>query len=290
MKLALQIPYFTWPGGPAQLAPTLAEISRTADAVGYDSIWLMDHYFQIFGPPEQDMLEAYTALGFIAAHTSRVKLGTLVTGVTYRNPGILAKAVTTLDVLSQGRAWLGIGAAWFQREHAGLGVEFPPTKERFARLEETIQIVNQMWSDDNGPYNGRYYQLAETINVPQPVSQPRPPILIGGKGEKKTLRLVAKYAEATNMPAIASPEEARQKYEILRAHCDALGRNYDDIERSINRRMVIGEGSSPAQIVDELGRYAEAGVQMVTGMLVGAEQIAPLETVGREIIPQIKDF
>lgn len=290
MKLALQIPNFTWPGGPAELGPKLAEIARTAEDVGYDSIWVMDHYFQIFGPADRDMLEGYTALGYIAAHTKRVKLGTLVTGVTYRNPGILAKTVTTLDVLSGGRAWLGIGAAWFEREHVGLGVPFPPLKERFERLEETLQICKQMWSEDNGPYSGKHYQLAETLNVPQTLSKPHPPILIGGRGERKTLRLAAKYGNASNMPGINTPEEARQKYDVLRAHCDALGRDYNEIERSLQRRMVIGEGSSPAQVVDELGRFAEAGVQMMTGMLVGAEQITPLEIVGRDIIPQIKDL
>jgi F420-dependent oxidoreductase-like protein len=184
MKLGLQIPYFTWPGGAPQLGQKLAEISRAAEDTGYASIWVMDHYFQIpgVGKPEEDMLEAYTTLGYVAAHTSRVGLGTLVTGVTYRHPGLLAKQVTTLDVLSGGRAWLGIGAAWFEREHLGLGVPFPPLKGRFQRLEEALRIAHQMWSDDNGPFTGKHYQLAETLNVPQALTKPHPPILIGGGG------------------------------------------------------------------------------------------------------------
>jgi len=194
VKIGLQIPYFTWAGGPSELGPKLGEIVRTAEGAGYDSIWVMDHYFQIpmVGAAELDMLEAYTTLGFIAGQTSRVGLGSMITGVTYRHPGLLIKEVTTLDVLSGGRAWLGIGAAWFEREHLGLGVPFPPLKERFERLEEALQIANQMWSDDNsGPYEGKHYKLAETLNVPQALSKPRPRIMIGGGGEKKTLRLVA---------------------------------------------------------------------------------------------------
>jgi F420-dependent oxidoreductase-like protein len=289
MKLGLQIPYFTWPGGPAEIAPRLAEIARTAEDVGYSSIWVMDHHFQIpmVGAAEMDMLEAYTALGYIAGQTSRVKLGTLVTGVTYRYPGVLAKQVTTLDVLSGGRAYLGIGAAWFEREHVGLGVPFPPLKERFQRLEEALRIAHQMWSDDNGPFEGKHYQLAETLNVPQAISKPHPPILIGGAGEKKTLRFVAKYADACNVFA-ESPEAVARKFAILRQHCENEGRNYDDIEKTIISRIHLGEGGKTAdQVVEEFGRYAEAGVQTVLGALMGMEHKTPFETVGRDIIPQL---
>jgi F420-dependent oxidoreductase-like protein len=291
MKLGLQIPYFTWPDGPPALGAKLAEISRAAEGAGYDSIWVMDHFFQIpmVGAAEQDMLESYTALGFIAAHTSRVKLGTMVTGVTYRHPGILAKQVTTLDVLSGGRAYLGIGAAWFDREHAGLGVAFPPLKERFQRLEEALQIAKQMWSDDNGPFAGKHYQLAETLNSPQALSKPHPPILIGGSGEKKTLRLVAKYADACNIYG-DSPSGVARKLGILREHCDAVGRSYDDIEKTIIRPMGFGEGSSPAQVVQTLGEFAEVGVQTVIGALLGVESMTPIETVARDVIPQIEKF
>ena len=288
MKLGLQLPYFTWPGGPPALGGKLAEIARSAEGAGYDSIWVMDHFFQIpmAGPAEWDMLEAYTALGYLAGQTSRVRLGALVTGVTYRHPGILAKQVSTLDVLSGGRAYLGIGAAWYEREHLGLGVPFPPLKERFQRLEEALRIVKQMWSGEVAPFEGKHYQLAETLNVPMPISKPHPPILIGGSGEKKTLRLVAKYANACNLFA-ESPSAVARKLAILREHCDAVGRNYDEIEKTIIRPMGFGEGSSPAQVVQMLGEYAEVGVQTCLGVLLGAENIVPIETVGRDVIPQI---
>src|SRR5512139_3383067 len=207
MKIGLQIPNFTWPGSPANLGSKLAEIARTADDAGFASVWVMDHFFQIgsrdrsmgLGPSEDEMLEGYSTLSYLAGMTKKVTLGTMVTGVIYRYPGILVKTVTTLDVLSGGRAYLGIGAAWNEREARGLGVPFPPVKERFERLEETLQIANQMWSENNGAYAGKYYQLAETLCTPQPLSKPHPPILIGGSGEKKTLQLVAKYADACNL-------------------------------------------------------------------------------------------
>lgn len=289
MKLGLQIPYFTWPGGPDQIAPRLAEFVRTAEDVGYTSVWVMDHFFQIphIARAELDMLEAYTALGYIAAHTSRVRLGALVTGVTYRHPGILAKQVTTLDVLSGGRANLGIGAAWFDREHQGLGVPFPPLKERFQRLEEALRIALQMWGDDNGPFQGKHYQLAETLNVPQSLSRPHPPILIGGSGERKTLKLVARYADACNLFA-DSPGGVARKLSILREHCANEGRNYDEIEKTIITPIHLGEGGKTADaVVQELGAYAEAGVQTVLGALVGMEHRTPFEVVGRDIIPQL---
>ena len=202
MKIGLQIPSFTWPGGPENLGADLATIVRTADQAGFDSISVMDHFFQIrsIGPPDREMLVAYPTLASIAAHTSRAKLMAMVTGVTYRHPGILAKTVTTLDVLSGGRAWLGIGGAWNEQEDRGLGVPFPPLAERFERLEETIQICLRMWSDDDAPYQGRHYRLERPLNSPQSLSRPHPPILIGGSGERKTLRLVARTAT----PAISS--------------------------------------------------------------------------------------
>jgi F420-dependent oxidoreductase-like protein len=289
MKVGLQIPFFTWQGGPQDLGTKLGEIARTAESASYDSIWVMDHHFQIpmVGPVELDMLEAYTTLGFIAGQTSRVGVGTLITGVTYRHPGILIKQVTTLDVLSGGRAWLGIGAAWFEREHVGLGVPFPPLKERFERLEEALQIANQMWSDDNnGPFEGKHYQLAETINVPQALSKPRPRIMVGGGGEKKTLRLVAKYADACNIPGM-DPSEVRRKLDILRQHCEREGRDYDDIEKTIITVMNVGpDGSQAGQLIEQLGRFSEVGVQAAIGALIGVENIKPIEIMGRDVIPQ----
>ena len=290
MKVGLQIPYFTWAGGPPELGTKLADIAATADAAGFDSIWVMDHYFQIpfVGPVELEMLEAYTALGFIAAHTNKATLGTMVTGVTYRHPGILVKQVTTLDVLSGGRAWLGIGAAWFDREHAGLGVPFPPLKERFQRLEDALQIAHQMWGEDNGPFEGKHYALKETLNVPQALSKPHPRILIGGMGEKKTLRLVARYADASNITGQVGADGLRRKYEILREHCDREGRNYDDIERTVLWIMNPGpNGENTGDMVVQFGRMAEAGAQTIIGSVGGVDSIKPLEVIGRDVIPQV---
>ena len=287
MKLGLQIPYFTWPGGPPELGPRLAEVARAADDVGFSSIWVMDHFFQLqgLGPAELDMLEAYTTLGFIAAHTSRARLGTMVTGVTYRHPGILVKQVTTLDVLSGGRAWMGIGAAWFEREHLALGVPFPPVSERFERLEEALQIALQMWSEDNGPYQGKHYQLAETLNSPQALTKPHPPILIGGSGERKTLRLVARYADGCNL--FGDPPTVRHKLEVLRRHCEAEGRNYNDIEKTVLIPFDLGpDGSATEQLVQRLAAYAEVGVQTVIGGFA-VDPLGPVEIMGRDVLPQV---
>jgi F420-dependent oxidoreductase-like protein len=234
VKLGLHYWNYSTPADPAEIAPTLAETARVAEQAGFSTFTVMDHYFQMeyAGGAEQPMLEAYTTLGHVAALTERLTLGVLVTGVMYRHPGLLAKIVTTLDVLSRGRARLGIGASWYDREQAGLGVPVVPVAERFERLEETLQICLQMWSDDNGPYQGRHYQLTETLCVPAPLSRPHPPILIGGGGEKKTLLLAARYADACNVFG-SSPEDVAHKLNVLRAHCDAEGRDYDRITKTV---------------------------------------------------------
>jgi F420-dependent oxidoreductase-like protein len=231
MELGLHIADFTWNGGDAEIGARLADHARSAEDAGITRITVMDHFWQIgvIGAPERAMLEAYTALGFIAARTRKVLLHTLVTGVTYRQPGLLAKQVTTLDVLSGGRAGLGIGAAWNADESAGLGFDFPPTAERFERLEEAVQVCLRMWSDSDAPFEGQHYRLGRALNSPQNVSRPRPYLMIGGGGEKKTLRLVAQYADACNM--FAGPDAAR-KLKILKEHCDAVGRDYDSIEKT----------------------------------------------------------
>lgn len=289
MKLGLQLPNLTYPGGPPALGQTLADIARAADDAGYSSIWLMDHLFQIpqVGPAQLEMLEAYTTLGFLAAHTSKARLGTMVTGVTYRHPGVLAKQVTTLDVLSGGRAYLGIGAAWFEREHLGLGIPFPPLRERFERLEDALQICLQMWSDNDGPFEGKRTNLAETLNSPQSLSRPHPPILIGGSGEKKTLRLVARYADACNIFATTPPEVAH-KFDVIREHCEREGRDYSAIEKTILMRLDVGaNGEKANEAVEILGRFAEAGAQTAIGYLQGVETIRPIEAVGRDVLPQL---
>jgi F420-dependent oxidoreductase-like protein len=231
-RFGLQFPYFSWPGSPTTDRQVLADAARTAEDVGFSSLYVMDHFFQLpqIGEATLEMHECYTTLGFMAGLTERVTLGALVGGVTYRHPGLLVKQVTTLDVLSGGRAVWGIGAAWFEREHDGLGVTFPPVAERFERLEETLRIATQMWSDDEGPFEGRHYRLAETICRPRPIQQPHPRIMVGGGGEKKTLRLVAQYADACNVGG--SPEDVAHKFDVLRRHCDDVGRNYGDIEKT----------------------------------------------------------
>jgi F420-dependent oxidoreductase-like protein len=266
MRLGLQVPDFTWPGSPETLGPTFARIARTAEASGMASLWVMDHFFQIqmVGPPEHEMLEGYSALAFAAAVTERVQLGTMVTGVTYRHPGILAKTVTTLDVLSVGRAYLGIGAAWNEQEHRGLGVPYPSTAERFERLEETLRIVTQMWAGDESPFEGRHYQLERPLNSPPALQRPHPPILIGGTGEQKTLRLVAQYADSCNIFEMGL-DGVRHKLDVLRGHCERLGRSYDDIEKTTLGTLALAtdgrDGSSTLeQAVDRFGRLAGLGV------------------------------
>jgi F420-dependent oxidoreductase-like protein len=234
MDLAVHVTDYTWPGGTAALVPTLTAIADAADTGGFATLTLMDHWFQMDqdAPAGEPILAGYTTLGFLAGRTRRVQLGLLVTGATYRHPGLLAKAVATLDVLSGGRAVLGVGAAWYEREHRGLGVPFPPVAERFERLEETVLICRQMWSDDDGPYAGRHYSLAETLCSPRPVQQPRPPIVIGGNGERKTLRLVARHADACNLSAAGLAEVAR-KLQVLARHCDAENRDPATVQKTV---------------------------------------------------------
>jgi F420-dependent oxidoreductase-like protein len=287
VKIGLQIPDFTWPGGARQLGPTLATIARAADDTGFDRIMVMDHLFQIrvVGPVEHEMLEAYTTLGFLAAHTSRARLGTLVTAAIYRYPGLLAKIITTLDVLSGGRAWLGIGAGWNEEECRGLGIPFPPLPERFEQLEEAIQICLQMWAGDESPYNGRLNHLERPLNSPQALTKPHPPIMIGGSGEKKTLRLVARYAQACNL--FPSPELGH-KLEVLREHCEREGRNYDEIEKTAIFPFDVGpKGENANLVIDQLGRLAEAGIQTAIGAVINVSEITPLEVMGSEVIPAV---
>ncbi|WP_007517039.1 LLM class F420-dependent oxidoreductase [Pseudofrankia saprophytica] len=290
MRIGLQIPDFTWPGGPARLGADLAEIARTADAAGFDKLAVMDHFFQIafVGPPEHDMLEAYTTLGYLAAITERVKLLTLVTGTVYRQPGVLAKTISTLDVLSGGRAWLGIGAAWNEEEAAGLGIPFPPVAERFERLEETLQICLAMWSDDESPYAGKHYQLARPLDVPRSLSRPHPPIMIGGGGEKKTLRLVARYGQACNL---FSGPDLEHKLAVLRGHCEAVGRDYDEIIKTAYYAFDPGEGGkNVGAILADLERLAALGIQEVIGGVTDVVRIRPLEILGSEVIGQVADL
>jgi F420-dependent oxidoreductase-like protein len=286
MKLALHVPRFTWDGGPAQLGRCFADLVSAADQAGFSYLSVMDHFFQIppIGPAEWEMLEAYTALGYAAANSRQLRLGTLVTGVTYRHPGILVKQVSTLDVLSGGRAFFGIGAAWYEREHLGLGVPFPPLKERFERLEEALQIALQMWDENNnGEFRGRYYGLNETLNHPQPLSQPHPPILIGGSGEKKTLRLVAQYADICN---VMSPdlETLEHKLQVLRGHCEAVGRDFDSIEITTS---LMGDATDVDATLERCQQLAKLGVRTVFTRAASERPLDLVERIGKDLLPRL---
>jgi F420-dependent oxidoreductase-like protein len=290
VKLSLQIPSFTWPGGTEAIGPTLGRVARQADEIGLDTIWVMDHFFQIrgVGRPEEPMLEGWTTLGFLAAQTKQARLGLMVGGVHYRYPGLWVKAATTLDVLSGGRAWLGIGAAWNEDESRSLGFPFPPLGQRFEMLEETLRIAHEMWQGERGSeaeFHGRQYHASRLMNSPQSISRPRVPIMIGGGGERKTLRLVAQYADATNV--FGGPEAIAHKYEVIREHCAAVGRDPDEIERSTLQNVNFAR-YSPAQVVDHFGDLSDAGAQHVVLSLADVIDPKNLETVGREILPQVR--
>ena len=295
MKVGLQIPSFTWPGGTEAVGPTLARIARDADDAGFDSIWVMDHFFQIrgVGRPEEPMLEGWTALGYMAASTRRARLGLMVGGVHYRLPGLWVKAATTLDVLSGGRAWLGIGAAWNEDESRGLGFPFPPLGERFEMLEETLRFAHEMWQGDRGSeqaFDGRRYQATRLLNSPQAITKPHPPIMIGGGGEQKTLRLVAQYADGCNV--FGDGPRIHHKYEVLRQHCERIGRNPDEIERSTLQTLRIAlEGDareSPQQAIDRFGELADAGAQHVIVNVPGVWNPAVIETIARDVLPGLR--
>lgn len=293
MRIGLQVPSFTWRDGTAGMGAKLAEIARTADDAGFYSLWVMDHFFQIrgVGEPEEPMLEAYSALSYMAGLTRRARLGALVTGVIYREPGLLVKQVTTLDVLSGGRAYLGIGAAWNDQEARGLGFPFPPLKERFERLEEALQIAHQMWSGEVKPYNGKHYQLEQALNSPPALSKPHPPILIGGQGEQKTLRFVAQYGDACNLFAFAGVDVVRVKLDVLKKHCDDVGRPYEQIEKTVLGMAHVAPGQmSAGDVVNFCRSLADIGVQQVIFNMPNVEDITPLETFGRDIIPAVAEF
>ena len=290
MKVGLQIPDFTWPGGAKEIGPTLVKIARTANEAGFELIGVMDHFFQIgsLGPPEHEMLEGYTTLGFLAANTSRVRLVTIVTGAVYRYPGVLAKTVTTLDVLSGGRAMLGIGAAWNDYEAKALGIPFPPVAERFDWLEDTLRLCLQMWKGDETRLAGKRFTAERPLSSPQSLTRPHPPIMIGGMGEQKTLRLVAKYADACNL--FPSPELPR-KLDVLKRHCEREKRNYDEIEKTCMFRFDLGDrGQNVGTTIESLKRFRKMGITTVMGGVKDVSRIEPLERIAREVIPAVRDL
>ncbi len=291
MRLGLHLTAFEVPGGAATLRQSLRDVAQYLDEHDFATLSVMDHFFQIgvIGAPEENMLEGYSVLNYFAGITERIKLLTLVTGVVYRHPGILAKTVTTLDVLSGGRAYLGIGAAWNEQEAVGLGIPFPPLAERFERLEETLQIMLQMWSGEVKPYNGRYYQLAQTLNNPQPLTQPHPPILIGGGGEKKTLRMVAQYADACNLFLAAGEEALRHKLDVLKGHCDAVGRDFSEIELTVTA-SVRPTQQTAGEIIQMCQQAGELGFHEVMFMVPNAYDMRGLEVLATEVLPAVAEF
>ncbi len=299
MKIGLQVPNFTYPGGTERIRPVLADIARAADEAGFYSLWVMDHFFQIggrdnpsrLGPPEDAMMECYSTLSYFAALTQRVKLGALVTGVVYRYPGILVKTVTTLDVLSGGRAYFGLGAAWNELESRSLGVPFPPPKERLEREEEVLQIALQMWSGSEEPYRGKYYQLERTLCSPMPLSKPHPPIMIGGSGERRALRLVAKYANACNLFGRTGFDAMRHKLEVLKRHCDEVGREYGDIEKTtLGTVHLAPDKMSPKDVIAEIKSLVPLGIDQCIFNMPNMHEITPIETFGRHIIPEVAEL
>lgn len=297
MRVGLQVPNFTWSNDQSQLGDTFGLIAERAERAGFYSLWVMDHFFQIgfAGPPENEMLEGWSALAFAAGRTNRIKLGTMVTGVTYRYPGILVKTATTLDVLSHGRAYFGIGAAWNEEEHQGLGVPFPPLAERFERLEETLQIAHQMWAGDEKPYEGKHYQLARPLNSPQSVQKPHPPILIGGSGERKTLRLVAQYGDGCNLFARMGNEVLQNKLSVLREHCQTLGRPYEQIEKtSLDVLHITRDGRNdsltPEAAIAYFAQLAALGIDQAIFSMPNVADLEPFDLLATQIIPAVEQM
>jgi F420-dependent oxidoreductase-like protein len=290
VRLGLQLNSFDWPGGPAQFGDTLVGIARTAEDCGFDRIGVADHLWQhpIMGGPEADEPECYTTLAFLAANTSTTRLTAMVSGVHFRHPAVLIKMVTTLDVLSGGRAWLGIGSGHYEEEARGLGIPFPPLKTRFEMLEETLQISLLMWSGDEGPFEGKHYRLERPLNLPQSLSRPHPPIMIAGDGERKTLRLVARYADACSL---RPKPEIPKKLDVLRRHCEEEGRDYEKIEKTCAFAFDVGENGEKAdELVERLRWLSGMGVETVIGVVPNVYRITPLEVIGREVIPAAADF
>jgi F420-dependent oxidoreductase-like protein len=307
MKIGLQIPWFNWPGSPENTADTLKEIAKATDTSGISSLWAMDHFYQVrqgFGPAEDPMLEGYTTLSYLAAHTKNVKLGLMVTSAFYRNPGLLIKTMTTLDVLSKGRAILGIGAGWDRLESAAMGIPFPESlNERMGRLEETLRIAKHLWSGETSTFEGRFYRLEEPILSPMPLSKPHPPILIGGEGEKKTLRFVAKYGDACNLgmgvPLDGFSDSLRNRYRsrkevltrklgILRRHCEIVGRDYEEIEKTtLGTIKIASEAMDVREVVELCKGLAEIGINQAIFNMPNAHQITPIEILGDDVIPEV---
>jgi F420-dependent oxidoreductase-like protein len=294
MHIGLQIPSFKYPGGTAAIRPKLKEIVTTAEAAGFYSLWVMDHYYQIkglFGEAYTDpMLESYTTLGYFAGLTEKAYLGVLVTGVIYRHPAVLLKMVNTLDILSGGRAYLGIGAAWYEDEAKGFGIPYPPTAERFERLEENLKLAQALWASDETSFAGKYVSAPAITNNPRPLSTPHPRIMIGGTGPKKTLRMVAQYADACNIGAWVGKENMQNSLDALKGHCEAVGRDYDSVEKTALSSVHLSGSDTVAGTLSSLKELSAMGFSHVIFNMPDVYTITPLETFAKEIIPAAAQF
>jgi F420-dependent oxidoreductase-like protein len=294
MRLGLQLPSFSFPGGTAELAPRLGEVAQAAEAAGFSSLWVMDHLFQLpedtgWGGPEEPMLEAYSTLGFLAGVTSRIRLGALVGCAVTRSPGLLLKTATTVEVLSGGRLTFGIGAGWYTREAVGLGIAWPERRERFGRLEETLRLAHHVWKDDRSAFAGDFHHLPEPIFRPQPIQRPHPPIMVGGNGERRTLRLVAQYADACNF-LVLEPADIRDKLAILRRHCEDLGRDPGEIDVTALDEIDLRPGRmTAADVIARARGQADAGVQHLIVNMPDVWDVRYLERMGREVIPALTE-
>jgi F420-dependent oxidoreductase-like protein len=280
MRISVSVTDFSWPTEAAPLASQLAYVARAADDAGLDTLWVADHLLQADpnSTPDAPMLEAYTTLGFLAAHTTRLKLGTMVTAATFRPPALLVKAVTTLDVLSGGRAWLGLGAGYAGDEARAMGLPLPPTAERFERLEETLQIAMQMWEGDTTPFHGAHYRLEEPLSSPPPLTRPHPRILIGGMGERRTLRLVARYGDACNLFDVPDGGETiRRKLDVLARHCEDVGRDPERIETTLSSRLAPGETAEA--FAERCAGLGALGIDHVVLITTGPWSGADLDTL-----------
>lgn len=294
MQIGLQIPSFKYPGGTAAIRPRLKEIVTTAEEAGFYSLWVMDHYYQIkglFGEAYTDpMMESYTTLGYFAGLTEKAYLGVLVTGVIYRHPSVLLKMVNTLDILSGGRAYLGIGAAWYEDEAKGYGIPYPSTSERFEQLEDSLQLAKALWDGDEAAFEGAHFSAPAITNNPRPLSQPHPRIMIGGTGPKKTLRMVAQYADACNIGDWVGPQNMQQALDTLQAHCERLGRDYDTVEKTSLGTVNLSGDDTAAGVINRIKDLSAMGFTHAIFNMPDVYKITPLQTFAEEIIPAVADL
>lgn len=289
MHIGLQIPSFKYPGGAAAIRPKLKEIVTTAEDSGFYSLWVMDHYYQIkglFGETYTDpMMESYTTLGYFAGLTEKAYLGVLVTGVIYRHPSVLLKMVNTLDILSGARAYLGIGAAWYEEEAKGYGIPYPSTSERFEQLEDNLKLAKALWSSDETAFEGKHFSAPAITNNPRPLSNPHPRIMIGGTGPNKTLRMVAQYADACNIGEWVGTENMQKALDTIKVHCETLGRDYDSIEKTCLCTVHLSKDDTVQSISNRIKELAAMGFSHAIFNMPDVYTISPLETFAKEIIP-----